>query len=145
MNVFIAFILISLLSLSISLNTDIYYISSDEGLLTHYQQLDFIHTAAYSVDRRVQIVGFYSYHYPDVKIVHLCDIFDLPEEVQCTHKSMDTVIAEYKCVYVGAYIHPLKHYKYLPQSLETVNSFNYSDIQCMVGPVTIHTGNRESL
>lgn len=118
----------------------LYYISTNEGIISHLRQLELLWNIANSVGKKVYVVGFESPHYRNVKNILLCDIFELPSNISCTKRSSIRIFNEEKCYYTG-YLFPPEHYHFPTDKLVMVKSFNYADINCIAGGITFSIGN----
>jgi hypothetical protein len=107
-----------------------YYISTDEGIISHYQDLEHVWNAANAVGRHVYVVPFESTHYPGIKI-NLCDIFQLPANITCVKTLPPTVFQKNDCVYTQDK-HPPARYNW-PTTLKRNPKFNYADVECIAG------------
>lgn len=116
----------------------LYYISTDEGILSHLRQLEILWNIANSVGKKLIVVGFQSHHYPNLKNILLCDYFLLPSNITCTSQNSTEIFNQEKCIYTG-HIFPPKHYKF-PTSLETSQTFRYEDINCIAGGIVATIG-----
>lgn len=117
-----------------------YYISTDEGLIAHYQQLEHVWNGAESVNRNVKIIGFHApIHFPNIHMIHMCDIFILPKNIECISETNKTIIEKNQCIYTGDYIHQPEQYGF-PSTIEKSSNFDYSQVDCIAGPIKASSG-----
>lgn len=117
----------------------IYYISTDEGLLSHFRQLEILWNIANSVGRTLVAIPFHSdAHYSQVDTVSLCDIFDLPRNLTCSTETQEEIFKTHKCIYTG-YMHPPEYYGF-DHFMEISNDFDYSTVDCVAGGISLSIG-----
>jgi hypothetical protein len=70
-------------------NGNLFFLSTPEGLASHYYQLKslWVIVKSWPINRGIIDTPFASAHYGD-KLVSVCDIFVLPPEIQCSCSSM---------------------------------------------------------
>ena len=75
----------------------LYYISTSDGILSHFFQLQHLWSITHHLNRSVIPVSFHSpNHYQDVEWINLCDIFELPSDIDCTGRVSDEIILSSK-------------------------------------------------
>lgn len=112
----------------------IYYITTTEGMLSHFVQLEKLWNIANSVNRTIIAAPFQSYHYPSVKTIKLCDIFVLPSNLTCTNEKAYSIGKRFNCTLISS--NP-EHYGLDPLT-KTITKFYYKDISCIAGLIDIH-------
>ena len=78
MHLYIFVVMILLVSTSSSktvITKPIVFLSTAEGLSSHIIQIELLWGRARAVNRGVQVVDFYSHHYPDTGRVNICKLF----------------------------------------------------------------------
>ena len=73
----------------------LYYLSTGDGVLSHFFQLQHLWSITHSLKRPLVPVSFHCpTHYQDVEWINLCDIFELPDDIDCTgshNQTIDTI------------------------------------------------------
>ena len=115
-----------------------YYISTDEGLLSHYRQLEIIWNMANAVNRYLRIVPFHSKHYPGLDNIQMCDIFVLPSNITCDTKNQTQVFNTKNCIFTGL-LFPSIRYGF-PADLPVSKDFQYSNVSCVSGFINMNIG-----
>ena len=68
----------------------LYYISTSDGILSHFFQLQHLWLITHHHNRSLVPVSFHSpNHYQDVEWINLCDIFELPSDINCSGHDTD--------------------------------------------------------
>lgn len=116
-----------------------YYISTDEGICSHLQQLQYVWRAATVTNRSVYMVSFHSKHYPDIPLVNLCNIVNLPSNVHCIDVENTTILSNNRCIYTGTN-HPPSRYGWEKMVVSVTTDFDYHKVECVAGPTAITTG-----
>lgn len=119
-----------------------YYISTSEGILSHFVQLEKMWNIANSVNRYVISVPFHSYHYPTISSISLCDVFILPKNLTCTTMNSSTIVKLVEPIEPCTLISDIpEHYGFLSSSNTTKStSFDFQSISCIAGLIdTKHT------
>mmetsp|Transcript_32388 Transcript_32388/g.44237 ORF Transcript_32388/g.44237 Transcript_32388/m.44237 type:complete len:354 (-) Transcript_32388:231-1292(-) len=78
-------------------SNELVYISTDEGLLSHFRQLQEMWSISKVVNRNIITPYFMSSHFPDVN-VSMCKIFEIPSEVTCLPFGPEEARLKYKCI-----------------------------------------------
>ena len=74
------------------------YISTDEGLISHYVQIELLWNIANKHNRLIKIAPMYSVHYNRLP-VDICNVFSFPKNVTCsTEDDKMDMIEKKKCV-----------------------------------------------
>jgi hypothetical protein len=116
----------------------IYYISTHEGLLSHFRQLEIFWNGAKQFNRSIIATGFYSHHYQNYDTpITLCDVFILPSLITCSKVNNQTVIKERNCTFTGA-IHSSRSYYQLDLPIESNYSYQHAD--CVAGAINAQMG-----
>lgn len=116
-----------------------YYITSDEGLCSHIQQLEHVWRAAIVTNRIVYAVSHHSKHYPDVPLVTLCDLINMPPSIKCIVAENTTILRNHKCIYTGI-MHPPARYKWEKLVNITTAQFDFNRVECVAGPINSQVG-----
>jgi hypothetical protein len=118
----------------------IYYISTQEGLVSHLTQLGTLWNYAMAVNRPVIVIPFISHHYTDVENpISICDVFVFPSMITCEYNqsSLDDIIRRNQCVLMGKHsswcTHPESYG--LNKSVIPTSNFDYSTAECLAGMV----------
>ena len=70
----------------------LYYISTSDGILSHFFQLQHLWSITHHLNRSLVPVSFHSSnHYQDVEWINLCDIFELPSDINCSGHDTDVI------------------------------------------------------
>lgn len=116
----------------------VYYLSTDEGLLSHFRQLDILWNAVRPFNRTIIAMAFNSsQHYPDVSQVSLCDIFRLPNEIVCSKLSPDYVFNTRKCVFTGLFHNSVRYFR---RKMVPMKNFSYETSECIAGGINTDVG-----
>jgi hypothetical protein len=107
----------------------IYYLSTNEGLISHFRQLEILWNFAESVNRSIVAVKFYSHHYRHVP-VSICDIFVLPSSISCSMADNRTIIEEKQCVFTGILSTSMRYYGV---SLAIDSNISMAKQECIAG------------
>jgi len=73
------------------------YISTDEGLLSHFRQLQEVWSIGKVVNRNISTPYFISSHFPGVN-VSMCKVFEIPTEVTCLPFGPEEARLKYRCI-----------------------------------------------
>ena len=75
----------------------LYYLSTSDGVLSHFFQLQHLWSITHSINRTLLPASFHSpHHHHDVQWINLCDIFDLPSDIDCSHYNIQNNQTEIK-------------------------------------------------
>jgi hypothetical protein len=135
----------------------LYYLSTSDGLLSHFFQLQHIWHITHTLSRSLTPVSFHSEsHHPDVEWINLCDIFIFPPDINCFNKSVGKnsnnkkqntslipplVAQSHKCVLLGTYPWTLDPKTYSLSSPQTaVQKFDFLNGNCVAGYVDEKSG-----
>ena len=77
-------------------SNDLVYISNDEGLLSHFRQLQEVWSVARNFNRSVSTPFFQSDHFQGLN-VSLCNVFELPKSITCLPMDGNTTRLKYNC------------------------------------------------
>jgi hypothetical protein len=116
-----------------SSSKSIYFVTSNEGVGSHMRQLFHLWAAGMTANRSIDVVGFHAHrHYPDVPVVHVCDLFQLPSTIRCTTESNLSILTNHKCTYTST-LHPPSFYGWDGLVLNRSQRFNYRELECLAG------------
>lgn len=144
----------------------LYYLSTSEGLLSHFFQLQHIWSLTHALGRSLTPIPFHSEsHHPDVEWIHLCDIFVLPSDINCFSESIGndsnyirqhkqyqvtqnmsiltppTVVKLHDCILLGIYPWALDPKIYsLPHPQIAEQKFDFLNGDCVAGYVDERSG-----
>jgi hypothetical protein len=120
----------------------LFYLSTNDGLLSHFFQLEHLWSIAHSLNRTLIPIPFHSgNHYPDVEWVSLCDIFEFPADVVCSKKEPQSVTKSKDCTLLGIYDWAIDPKMYsLPETQKAVHSCDFRQIECIAGYVDTKSG-----
>jgi len=122
---------------SMDIKDYIYYVPTDEGIISHLRQYDMLWNIGLAVNRTIKVSPFNSFHYPDVKSINLCKHFEL-DSVNCINDNSTKVFKDHNCIYTGL-SHPASHYGW-SEKMPVSQTFNYSIIDCLAGPLNLDIG-----
>lgn len=101
------------------------YISTDEGLLSHFRQLQSVWGIARIYHRNISTPYFTTKHFPGINI-SMCDIFELPSSITCLPYGPVEARSKYSCVNVSG---------------DKSDRFNFESGLCIDGPIYLSDSN----
>ena len=111
------------------------FLSTGEGLSSHIIQIEKLWGKAILIRRGIEVVDFYSFHYPDIRSVCICDLFIFPQTITCSHSSYDEVNKKHNCILfeiVETWSSQPSYYK-MPQNVQRDPFFHFTDVDCIAG------------
>jgi hypothetical protein len=115
-----------------------YYISTNEGILSHLRQIDILWNSVSRFNRSILAVPFYSLHFPELPQISLCSLFLLPNEISCIQADNSTILKNTSsCVFTGAVHNPVSLYH---QELKVDRNFSYAKAPCIAGSINLDVG-----
>ena len=118
------------------INTNpIIFLSTREGISSHILQLERLWGKAVLVKRGVQVIDYYSDHYPDRGAISMCDYFTFPKSITCSNASFEEVNKNHTCIFIEIQETwaSLPWYYKIPEPVKREPFFNFTDVDCIAG------------
>lgn len=94
----------SLLSNEMNYNNSLTWISTKDGISSHFFQLQTMYSLSKYYNLTLRLVDYQSNHYGKNEVVRMCDIFTFPSGIICMHTPIDMIIRSLVCTI------PIEHY-----------------------------------
>jgi hypothetical protein len=132
----------------------LYYLSTGDGILSHFFQLQHLWSITQSSNRALVPVSFHSpNHHHDVDWINLCDIFEFPADILCSGSddsgndgatsrlNRSDVVETHTCTMLAIYPWAQDPRLYgLPSSQSVEHKFDFSVGDCVAGYVDHKSG-----
>ena len=128
----------------------LYYLSTSDGILSHFFQLQHLWSITHSSNRALVPVSFRSpNHHYDVDWINLCDIFEFPSDIICSGSddratsrlNRSDVVETHTCTMLAVYPWAQDPHLYgLPSSQSVGHKFDFSVGDCVAGYVDHKSG-----
>lgn len=132
----------------------LYYLSTSDGILSHFFQLQHLWSITHSSNRGLVPVSFHSpNHHYDVDWINLCDIFEFPTDIICSgsdysgkdgatsRHNRSNVVETHTCTMLAVYPWAQDPRLYgLPSSQSVGRKFDFSLGDCVAGYVDHKSG-----